>query len=39
VGSLVGATLLCALAYYLTAGFLEARKHHHLLEVRHKPRG
>ena len=38
VGSLLGAMLLCALSYFLTAGFLEARKHHHLLEVRHKPR-
>ncbi len=37
VGSLVGCTLLCALSYFLTAGFLEARKHHHLLEIRHKP--
>ena len=25
-------------SYFLTAGFLEARKHHHLLEGRHKPR-
>ncbi len=39
VGSLLGAILLAALAYYLTVGFLEARKHHHLLELRHKPRG
>jgi uncharacterized protein (DUF2062 family) len=38
VGSLLGAALLCALSYYLTAGFLEARKHHHFLEVRRKPR-
>ncbi len=38
VGSLLGAALLCALSYFLTAGFLEARKHHHLLEVRRKGR-
>jgi uncharacterized protein (DUF2062 family) len=38
VGSLIGAALLCALAYYLTVGFLEARRHHHLLEIRRKPR-
>jgi uncharacterized protein (DUF2062 family) len=35
LGSLVGCTLVAALSYVLTAGFLEARKHHHLLEVRH----
>jgi uncharacterized protein (DUF2062 family) len=28
VGSLLGATLLCALAYWLTRGFLEARYRH-----------
>jgi uncharacterized protein len=28
VGSLLGATLLCALAYWLTRGFLEARQRH-----------
>ncbi len=38
VGSLLGSVLLAALAYFLTAGFLEARKSHHLLELRHKPR-
>jgi uncharacterized protein (DUF2062 family) len=36
VGSLLGAAVLCALAYWLTLGFLEARRHHHLLEVRRK---
>jgi uncharacterized protein (DUF2062 family) len=38
VGSLLGAVLVSALSYYLTLGFLEARKHHHLLEVRRKGR-
>jgi uncharacterized protein len=38
VGSLLGAVLISGLSYYLTLGFLEARKHHHLLEARHKPR-
>ncbi len=33
VGSLLGASLLGVLAYYLTVGFLEARKHH-LLDPR-----
>jgi uncharacterized protein (DUF2062 family) len=37
VGSLLGAVLVSALSYFLTVGFLEARKHHHLLEARHKP--
>jgi uncharacterized protein (DUF2062 family) len=36
VGSLLGATVLCALAYWLTLGFLEARKHHYGLEARRK---
>ncbi len=36
LGSLVGAVVLSVTAYWLTVGFLEARKHHYLLEVRRK---
>jgi uncharacterized protein (DUF2062 family) len=36
VGSLLGAIVLGAVAYWLTLGFLEARRHHHLLEARRK---
>lgn len=36
VGSLLGAIILCGMAYWLTLGFLEARRHHHLLEARRK---
>jgi uncharacterized protein len=38
VGSLIGATVLCGLAYWLTRGFLEAKRRHHwhLPEVHHK---
>jgi uncharacterized protein len=35
VGSLLGATVLCVLAYWLTRGFLEAR-HRHALEARRR---
>jgi uncharacterized protein len=38
VGSLLGATILCAVAYWLTREFLEAKQRHHwhLPEVHHK---
>jgi uncharacterized protein (DUF2062 family) len=35
VGSLLGATVLCVIAYWLTRGFIEAR-HRHMHDARHK---
>jgi uncharacterized protein (DUF2062 family) len=38
LGSLVGCALLAALSYYLTAGFIETKRRHHLPEFwHHKP--